>query len=164
MFRVRPSLVGLVLGAAVGLAGFPASARVYQLLGPALHGSTTAGQPGWPLAYRAAVRLNGGRGYLEVLGCQFDAREAARQLYYVYAGGGAVCLRPGRLLTWGLARAGDHIVRLLVLDVGRAAECVVVRLVQTRDEFRRSAQPPEDSALPDLPDLPGARRDQLALL
>ncbi len=153
-FRVAPALA-----AAAFLFASPAPARVYQLLGPALHGATTADQPGWPLAYRAAVRLNGGRGDLEVLGCQFDAREAARQLRAVYGARGAVWLRPGRWLTWGLARVDDRVVRLLVLDVGRAAECVVVRLVQTRDEFLRSGRPAAESALPDLPDLPGALRE-----
>lgn len=134
-----------------------ADARVFRLL-PRWHGGASAGQPGWNLAYRASLEINGGPGDLEVLGSGFDARETLRLLERNYRALGArVMVAGGDLLGWGLAAREGYVTRFLVVPSGRTAECVVYRLTQTVEEFRQSLAPPDRHRVGEIPVLPGSR-------
>ncbi len=132
--------------------------RVFFTWGRAAHGAATAGQPGWNLAYRSDVRLNGGAGEMEVVGAQMDIAEAARAVESAYRALGAkVFLLRAQGFAFGVAVWDDRVVRLLLADVGRREECIVFRLDQTRDDFRRSAERPTEHLLTALPVPVGAR-------
>lgn len=146
------------LAAALGAAPV-APARVFWRWGDAgVHGATSAGQPGWDLAWRARVRINGGGGTLEALGTLTGPAETARQLDAVYrAQGGTSVAFSAAGVAWGMAWMDGRVVRWLAADAGRVRESVVFRLEQTPDDFRASLQPPRKHALDDVPVPPGAQ-------
>lgn len=122
-----------------------------------LHGATTPGRPGWNGAYVAPLRINGGRAGLDVTGCQLAAPDAMRMLAETYrAAGGSVLSGHGSEIGWGIALAGDRVVRWLVFGAGRRGECIVVRLTQSREDFLASGRRPGRSLLDQVPDLPGS--------
>lgn len=153
---MRPPLpvrwaVALLLAAAV-----PVPARV-AWLHDGLHGATTPGRPGWNSAYVAPLRINGGRAGLDVTGCQLAAPDAMRMLAETYrAAGGSVLSGHGSEIGWGIALAGDRVVRWLVFGAGRRGECIVVRVTQSKEDFLASGRRPERSLLSRVPGLPGS--------
>ena len=133
---------------------------------PMSHGSspwrftcaTSAGQPGWDLAYRTTLRLNGGSGELEVLGAGMEPTDALRTLRDCYRGMGAqVFVAGGESMGWGMVLLGERVIRLLVTPVGEPHECIVFRYEQSRAEFLKSGAPLDGRQLAELPDAPGSR-------
>jgi hypothetical protein len=155
-------VAGWALVAALAAAA-PVSARVFWRRGGAgAHGVASAGQPGWDLAWRAQVRINGGAGTLEALGTLSGPPETARQLNAVYrAQGGPSVAFSAAGMAWGMAWVDGRIVRWLAADAGRVRESVVFRLEQTPEDFRASLQPPREHAIGDVPVPPGARVRQV---
>lgn len=140
---------------ALAVAG-SAPARV-AWLHDGLHGATTPGRPGWNSAYVAPLRINGGRAGLDVTGCQLAAPDAMRMLAETYrAAGGSVLSSHGSEIGWGIAVAGDRVVRWLVFGAGRRGECIAVRITQSRADFLASGRRPERSLLDRVPALPGS--------
>lgn len=146
------------LAAALCLAlAVAAPARVYWLH-DGIHGATTAGRPGWNRAYAAPLRINGGKADLDVTGCQLPADDAMRILADTYRGsGGAVLAGHGTEMGWGIAVAGNRVVRWLVFGAGRSRECIVVRVTQSKADFLASGVRPVRSLLERVPELPGSQ-------
>jgi len=112
---------------------------VFRRAGGADHGAATAGRPGWTLAHRAALEINGGRGEMEVLGVTMPMADALETLRAVYAAqGGEAVVSAGTAAGWGVARVGGRVIRFLAIAPEGPRECVVFRLEQTDAEFERS--------------------------
>ena len=137
------------------LVAVTAPARVYWLRGERAHGATTAGQPGWSRAYTARIRINEGGGDLEVLGVSLPAADAERALVETYRTMGAdVWAVHGAAIGWGIAADDTRVVRWLIFSVGVPRECIVVRLIQSREEFFASARPLRSEPIAALPPAP----------
>ncbi len=135
------------LGVAAALAPEAAFAPVFRAVGGANHGATTANQPGWTRAYRAELEINGGRGELEVLGVSMPAAAALETLRATYAGmGGEAEIFPGETAGWGIARAGDRVIRFLAVSPQGPRECLVFRFEQSRADFERSLRGADGAA------------------
>lgn len=139
------------------LAGAAAVEARVSWLHEGLHGATSPGRPGWNSAYTAPLRINEGSADLDVIGCQLAATDAMRMLADTYRGAGASVLSGhGAEVGWGIAVAGDRVVRWLVFGVGRARECMVVRVTQSKADFLASGRRPSRSLLDRVPELPGS--------
>ncbi len=135
-----------------------AYARVSWLHPGVSHGPTTAGQPGWDLAFKSNVRINGGRGELETLGVRMPVSTAAQALQRAYGDrGGASAAWAGGAAAWGMASVDDAVVRWLAIRTASPRECLVFRLTQSPQDARASLQPSPRHQIEDLPVPPDAR-------
>ncbi|MDZ4198207.1 MAG: hypothetical protein U1E27_02880, partial [Kiritimatiellia bacterium] len=117
----------------------PTAARVFRQIPGGWHGATSAGRPGWTLAYEARYRINGGGARIEALGCGLPLFDALRALEATYRErGAAVRVFGGERQGWGIAVADEAVIRFLVVEVGRPGECLVFRIEQSAEEFRQS--------------------------
>lgn len=146
------------LAAALWIAGSVAApARVFWRHDGGGHGSTEPGRPGWNSAYAARLEINGGKADLDVTGCQLAAPDAMRMLADTYRGmGGAVLDGHGSQIGWGIAKAGDRVIRWLVFGASRPRECIVVRITQSTADFLASGRRPIRTLLDAVPELPGS--------
>ncbi len=154
--RPRRRAARAVAAAAV-LAALPAAARVFERWGRATHGPVSAGQPGWNLAYETTLRINGGGGRMEVVGCELELGEALRTMDEAYrAMGASTYLVRGPRMAWGLVLRSDTVISLLAVALTPARECVLFRMEQTREAFRNSVARPARHLLREVPVPPGA--------
>ena len=150
-----PLLFGAIIAMAVAGVAY---ARVSWLHPGISHGSTSAGQPGWDLAFKSNVRINGGRGELETLGVSLPVSSAAQALQQAYADrGGAAAAWAGGSAAWGIASVDDAVIRWLAIRTASPRECLVFRLTQSAPDARASLQPVQRHQIEDLPVPPDAR-------
>lgn len=155
MRRLHPLLCAAVI--AMTMAG-GAFARVSWLQPGFSHGPVSAGQPGWDLAYKSSVRINGGRGELETLGVNVNVATAAQALQRAYSDrGGAAAAWAGGRAAWGIASVGGSVVRWLAVQTASPRACIVFRLTQSREDAQASLLPVRRHQIEDLPALPEAQ-------
>ncbi|MBU4460511.1 MAG: hypothetical protein KJ579_08090 [Verrucomicrobia bacterium] len=153
-----PASLSARLAAALWIAlSVAAPARVFWRHDGGGHGPTAPGRPGWNSAYAARLDINGGKADLDVTGCQLPAPDAMRMLADTYRGmGGSVLDGHGSEIGWGIAKAGDRVIRWLVFSASRPRECIVVRITQSMADFLASGRRPTRTMLDAVPELPGS--------
>ena len=136
----RARIAGLALAAGLLLAASAGEARVFRRWG--LGGS---GEAEAAVAYRSAIRINGGRASLQVWGWQRDFDTVVARLRGTLFAGQENRLAAGDGLAFGTIRKGGSVVRLLIADLGE--RCVGFRIEQTEAEFEQSKRPPAEPQL-----------------
>lgn len=143
--------------AAFLLASSAAQARVYWLGGRAETGGVLADDPAWTRAYATMVRINGGRGGMEVWNARFSMEETLAALRArLQQAGGALWATGGDELAWAIGCDGERVYRFLVSAGQGPRQCLVFQLSQSFDDFKASLQPPADHLLKAAPAFPGS--------
>ena len=145
----------LALAFLVLLAAPRADARVFWLEpgGDGLLAGAPAG--GMRRAYATSLRLNEGRGSLEVWGVDRDLRGVEQLLRERAAALGGACFVGGRgEMRWGVAVADGRVHRVLAL-AAQGNYALVYQLSQTFAEYQASLRPPESVPLEGVPSYPG---------
>lgn len=150
----RYLLIGLAASGLI-LAG-TGVARVYQRTGGLASPEAVAAAVDGRLAYRSAVRINGGAGDLSVVSVPDNLHSAARQLRRADGAGAELFLYEGARMNSGLIVHADEIIRLLMFELESPRQCLLLMVRQSPGDFRASRQPPATALLTDAPAYPGS--------
>ena len=143
---------------AVALGNAPAAfARVYWLAGKSETGGIIAADPAWTRAYATMLRINGGKGGLEVWSAHLSMDEVIESLRAkVRQNGGAIWFTGSGELAWGIGSDGENVHRFLISAGEGPRSCLVFQLSQTFDDFNVSILPPSEHLLAAAPPYPGS--------
>lgn len=147
-----------ICGLAILAADRPGLGRVFRTsrtagIGPAVF-ETTAG---WKRLHQTPMRINGGRGELEVFGCDEPLAAVMSKLKRAYGTeGSAADFKQTDTMGWALIHDGESVTRILVLDTLPTAQSMLFVLNQSRAEYEKSLSAPAEHQLTELPVFPGS--------
>lgn len=145
------------LVAAFALAAASAPARVYWLGSGGETGGVLSADPAWSRAYATMVRINGGRGGLEVWNARFSMDETVEALRTKFnRAGGAFWASGSGELMWAIASDGERVFRFLLSAGEGPRQCHVHQLSQSFEDFKASLQAPAEHLLKAAPAFPGS--------
>lgn len=111
----------------------------------------------WQILLRSGVRINDGRGSLEVIGCDEDLPSVMRRIRRVYAESGLLAeFGYNESMGRALVKAGDRVSQIIALDAGPLARSVVFVLTQSHDDYLLSLSAPRAHSLRGVPAYPGS--------
>lgn len=156
-FKQHIRLLFLSLIAAMVLGTIPASARVYWNLGHGKTAGVLSADPAWARAYATMLKLNGGRGGLEVWSAHLSMEETVAAIRAkVQRDGGAIWVTGNDEMAWAIGASGDRVFRFLITAGQGPRSCLVFQLSQSYDEFRTSLVPPREHLLTAAPAYPNS--------
>jgi hypothetical protein len=112
---------------------------------------------GWDRAYGGEVEVNGNPVGIDLLLSDRGVQQSLVRLRSLYGqSGGKAFSFCGETLGWGMAIAGDRLVRLLAVSPGPPSQAVVVRIEQALGDYTRVRSSPPDRAGSAHPWYPGS--------
>jgi hypothetical protein len=154
----------LLLTALLVTAGaWPTWGRVFYRRGHAERGYVAPERLGWAPAYRTRIRLNGGRGELDLLDNRASLQASLHQLHQAYETLGGQCFfYSSGYNAWGVVLVQGRVIRLFAFQLETDRQTLVMRLDQSEEDFLASQQVPQRHALESLPGHPGLRPTHLS--
>jgi hypothetical protein len=107
---------------------------------------------GGSLAYEARVSLNGSRGQLSVFSFSMDMKEVWKKLLKLFPA--LRIMQAGDNMTIAILDSDSVVLRLLLLHLPDSDNSIVIKLEQTKDEYKASLKPPVKHPLTDIPVFP----------
>jgi len=143
--------------ALVLVAALPASGRVYQRTARPSSPEALAAAVDGRIAYRSAIRINGGAARLSVIGIPGGLRRACAYLRRAgETAAGEIFLFEGARLANGVILGPDRITRLMLIEPAAPDQCLLIAVEQSYGEYTQSRTPPAAHQVPDLPVYPNS--------
>lgn len=154
---MKQNWIALLIGLAVLALAWPAGGRVSWRWRPATGAALFRTTPGWRLVYQANIRINGGQGQLEILGCEDPLPTVMARLRAAFAAAQPDAIfRQSAAGGWSLVHTGDAIIRTLVLNPGTPVTTIILVLTQSPADYEQSLKPSPNHLLEAAPAYPGS--------